>query len=185
MDIRESKWYAQLAVSGIGAPHNFEGSILSISGDMNRALQQLSPRKLASGEIEISLRIRSIPFGADKETDSLLAKAAEVEARIAEPSDLEEGNPLPGESFEQYYDRLIAQGHTPASANWFACDWFDKPQDPDLESWLVDPKAVRFRRLNCVQAEYDAALPSEYEELKHYVVANYAKFTDSMTFRKA
>lgn len=186
MDIRNGKWFGQLTITGVGTPINRDGTIMGITSEFFKDLMQLNPRALAAGNKEVVMRFSDKPFGTDKIQDSVLDKATEVAAGLdVNESEIEQGKPRSGETFEQYYDRLVAEGSSPATASFFACDWFDREQDPELLNWLADPKAIRFRQLNSINEEYAKATPEEYMILKHHVIQHYPNMTASLTFRVA
>jgi hypothetical protein len=133
------------------------------------------------GESEIIIRIRNKPFDTTREGVLLLGKAEELEALVEGEID----QPRESESYEDFYQRLLDNAYAPASAEYIAGQWFNRPVSPETTLWLNDPKAIRFRVLNSRDEEFEAALPSEYESLKHYVQTTYPDFIVGLVFRTA
>jgi hypothetical protein len=133
------------------------------------------------GESEIIIRIRNKPFDTTREGVLLLGKAEELEALVEGEID----QPRESETYEEFYQRLIDADYPRISAEYIAGEWFNKPVNPTTTLWLNDPKAIRFRVLNSRDEEFEAALPSEYDSLKHYVQTTYPEFLEGLTFRTA
>jgi hypothetical protein len=184
MDIRKDGWFARLQVNGksilLDNSRNMAstGSIMRIFAD---ALKSISAERAKQGDVTIQLTIANHVLSD--------ARVAEV-SRISEVESLLDGQPdetLPrkDESYEDYHARLLEQGFTNASAIILACQWFNKEPDHDIELWLNDTKAIRFRELNSRDEAYASALPEEYESLKNYVKTTYPEFVEHITFRTA
>ena len=183
MDMRTDKWHAQLQFSGVGKPHSISGSLTSILSWTLRTMQE-NRSKPVSGGHEINLIIRDSPFdNSTKFRESLLMKSGEVLAGL-DDTDMTR-NPDPGETFEQYFDYLVESGTAPISADMIARVWFGLEPNAEQLLWMSDEKAARFRRLNSVAAEFEAALPSEYSELKDYVIREFPHMVQNLTFRSA
>jgi hypothetical protein len=183
MDMRTPKWHAQLQLSGVGKPINISGSLATILGSAIRELQTVRPRQIAGGQ-EINLMIRDKPFNSsEKESESDLAKLLEISEQLDSSDSTRD--PLPSESFGEYYQYLINTGISPIAADSIAREWFQMPRNETVYNWQTDPKAKRFRKLNYVQSEFDKALPGEYLELKRYVTQTYPTFAAHMQFRIA
>lgn len=186
MDTRNREMHAQMTLTGVGKPFNYVGPVTGILGNFVKELVTQNPRDIADGYTEIVIRIRNKPFTDSKEAATLTDKAQEVWAGIdLKNTDIEDSKPRDGESFEDFYTRQLGRGLSKISAQFFACDWFEREQDPELLSWLDDQKAIRFRLLNSVNDVFLAALPGEYESLKQYVLAKYPNMTKHLTFRTA
>jgi hypothetical protein len=181
MDITTGTWYGQLQVGGISKPFNFEGTVTQLSIQMLKQMQQLTPRELANGK-SFTMLFSSNPFGDQKATIERNNIALEVESAIELNTHLA---PEPTDTYESYFDKLVANGTDFRTAEIVACDWFDRVPNARTGAWLNDPKAAQFRKLNSVQAAFDAALPNEYESLKRYVLAEYPEFCKGITFRTA
>ncbi len=183
MDIRKDGFYGQLVVSGVGQPSAHRGSILGIISESLKDLGALRARPNADGESEIVIRIRNKPFDTSKESAAYHDKSIEVDG-LLDSMPLDQA--LPDEDYATYHERLMSMGYPNASAMMLACDAFGlEINDTDSVLWLNDPKAVRFRELNFRHEAYDAAIPTEYESLKHYVQATYPFFCQHLTFRTA
>lgn len=182
MDISNAKLFGQIQVSGIGEPTNIEGTVQGIVRQFVIHLNQATPRKLSSGRKEITLMISDQPFTNTK-AESEQARLNEVVSGIDFSNSIR--GPLPSESFEEFYQFLASQINNDIAAMQVACDWFDRPQDPDLMNWLNDPKVTRFIRLNVSNEEFQNAMPLEYDTLKAYIISTYPKFVSNLTFRTA
>jgi len=175
MDMRTAKWHGQLALSGVGTPLIESGSISHLIGWAMKELMTQKPRQLSNGLTEINLTIRDKPFsGEKKETDSTLMKAIELEA-ILDDSQMTR-SPMVDEPIEHYVNYLVDSGMSFDAAQLIACDHYDLQLDSPLLAWMNDPKAQRFRVLNSVNGVYLTSLPSEYAELKTYVIHTYPQF---------
>lgn len=183
MNLSDPSWFAQLRISGVPAPLEFEGSVSHITLQVMKILSSANPRELADGK-QITLQFGSKPFASVASASRAIQKQAiEIESQIEFNDD--ESRPIEGETYESYYDRQITRGLSPTMAEFAANDWFDIPQNPRLTAWLNDPKAQRFRELNSSHKAFESAMPSEYESLKEYVKSEYAEFTDALVFRTA
>ena len=184
MDIRRDGFFATLSVNGRLIELQLQrGAIMSLVGEALKALTSERSRLTADGDLEIMLRIRNKPFDTSKNGALILGKAEELAALL----DTQHGEdmPAPNESYEEYYARLIAGDYTTAAAEYIAAQWFDREVNPTTTLWLNDPKAIRFRVLNSRDEEFEAALPSEYDALKHYVQTTYPEFLEGLVFRTA
>lgn len=188
MDLRKAEYFGICTVNGKTLVLNQNlcehGSIMHIFGESLKSLTAERSRPDDDGTIEIVLRIRNKPIATDKDSVSRLNRAVELDAMIEGSPD---GTmPIPGESYEDYYRRLIEVELLPKpTAELLAGQWFDRPINPDTQLWLNDPKAVRFRELNSRDEAYEGALPEEYESLKNYVKVTYPEFLTHITFRTA
>lgn len=183
MDVRDPKWYGQLQIPGVGAPKNREGTIMKMLMDFIADIQEQNARNLSSTNKQIVIRLDILPFGKDKAGNTQADKLAEVMAGIDDSNMTR--NPNPDESYEDYYQFLRDKGLNHLSAAYIAGDWFDKPAMEDLENWMADEKAIRFRLLNGNKEVFDSAHPMEYEQLKHYVIHTFPQFAENITFRTA
>lgn len=187
MDIRRDGFWGTLTLNGrnliIAENMCTRGSLMFLVGESLKTLQAERSRLTADGELEIVLRLRNKPIDTSKDGILILGKAEEVGALIEtdQPGD----KPEPNESYEDFYHRLLESDYPQASAEFIAAQWFDREVNPNTTLWLNDPKAVRFRVLNSRDEEFEAALPSEYESLKHYVQTTYPEFVEGLTFRTA
>lgn len=182
MNLTEPEWIGQMRVTGIAKPIESDGSFNQIVREFMLQLTSMNPRENSDGK-EINITLRTKPFAEDKQSRDRQQLVREVESQI-EPID-EMAGPIEGETFEQFYDRLITSGRSPATAQFVAADWFNMPQDPKLQAWLTDERAIRFRVLNTSHSAYEAAIPTEYESLKHYVMEAYPEFCAKIVFRTA
>jgi hypothetical protein len=182
MDIRRTGFFGYLTLNGRPVNLiNVNGSIMGLVADALKTLGGERPR-LADGELEIILRIRNKPFDTSMDGVMTLGKSEELAALV---DDTDADKPFDNEFYEEFYHRLLDVGYPQASAEYIAGQWFDKPVNPTTTLWLNDPKAIRFRVLNSRDEEFEAALPSEYESLKHYVQTTYPDFVENLTFRTA
>lgn len=182
MDVRKPIWHGQLSLTGIGTPSNHSGSVMQILGEILKDLQATNPRALSDGNREIVIRIRDKAYGGAKDNADL-ERVLDVEAGITLVT--EPLTPIDGMTFESYYDWLIEKQVTPATAQFLACDWFDRVVDPELVNWLADQQAIRFRQLNYNNKEFESATPTEYAILKHYVIGKYPNMTAKLVWRVA
>jgi hypothetical protein len=176
MDVRRDGWFGQLLLSGSASPKAHRGSIMGIIAE---SLKDISASRSRSEDSEIVLRLSRKPFTSDSAHQ--MEKAFEVESLVSGDAD----QPQENESFEDFYSRLISGGYTVAAAEMIAAEWFQREPNRRAVAWLHDPMAVRFRELNTRHEAYEAAMPNEYESLKHYVVTEYPEFTSHMIFRTA
>lgn len=184
MDMRDDKWFSQLKISGIGKPIDAKGSLITILGSVATQLKTAKAQKLSDGSVEIQLTIRELPFeGSYNHADSFLNRSIAVNLEL-DTSDMLRA-PNESESFEDYIDYLLSNNLGIFGADAIAREHYGLAPDPEFLNWMNDPKAIRFRTLNSVQSDFDKALPSEYSELKHYVIHTYPQFLDSITFRTA
>lgn len=183
MDIRRQGFYGYLTLNGRSVLLNGDmcckGSPMSIVAESLKSLVNEKSRLTPDGEQEIILRIRNQPASSDVMT---LGRAEEVAALIGDDSS---DVPRNDESYEEFYQRLIDSDYPRISAEYIAGEWFNRPVNPATTLWLNDPKAIRFRVLNSRDEEFEAALPSEYDSLKHYVQTTYPEFLEGLTFRTA
>lgn len=187
MDIRRIGFFATLTLNGrhlmIADKPCQSGTIMALVAESLKSLAAERSRLTADGELEICLRIRNKPIDTSKENILILGKAEEVGALIENGHNGDQ--PHENESYEEFYDRLLNSDYPQASAEFIAAQWFDREVNPTTTLWLNDTKAIRFRVLNSRDEEFEAALPSEYESLKHYVQTTYPEFLDGLTFRTA
>jgi hypothetical protein len=188
MDIRRNGWFGILSVNGknlvLGRNIVEHGSIMSLVGESLKAIGAERSRPDEDGTQEIILRIRNKPIGSDKESLTIMTRASELDSMLEGSPD--GTTPIPGESYEDYYRRLIEDEQLPrATAELLAGQWFDREVNPDTTLWLNDPKAIRFRELNSRDEAFESALPDEYERLKNYVRTTYPDFLDGIVFRTA
>lgn len=186
MDVRRDGYWGTLSLNGkhllLGDNMCQKGSIMSLVGESLKSLQGERSRLTADGELQIVLRLSNQPFDTTKEGVMILGKSEEVAALLGD----EKGDsPLEGETYEEFYQRLLDSDYPQASAEYIAAQWFDHEVSPATTLWLNDPKAIRFRVLNSRDEEFEAALPSEYESLKHYVKITYPEFLEGLVFRTA
>jgi hypothetical protein len=185
MDIRRNGFFGTLTLNGqhllLGNNMCLHGSLMSLVGESLKTLSAERSR-LVDGDMEICLRIRNKPIDASKEGVMLLGKAEELSALM---DGIDGDQPHEGESYEDFYHRLLNSDYPQASAEFIAAQWFGREVNPTTTLWLNDPKAVRFRVLNSRDEEFEAALPSEYEALKNYVRVTYPEFVAHLTFRTA
>lgn len=182
MDIRRAGYFGQVQISGAKNTEIRKGSIMGIIAESLKDIAASRSRPNADGESEIIIRIRNRPFDTSKEGVLLLGKVEEVDALLANES---ADTPLEGETFEEFYHRLLDSDYPKASAEYIAAQWFGHEVNPDIQLWLNDAKAIRFRLLNSNREAYEAALPQEYESLKNYVKTTYPEFVEHLTFRTA
>lgn len=184
MDVRKEGWFGKLTVNGQPILVNNSkdmvsaGSIIRIVGD---AIQSIHDIRSRGKDCTIQITISNMPL-----SDS---KLAEVN-RTSEIASLIEGStdasvPVPDESYEDYYSRLINLGYPSASAEMLAAQWFEREVNLTTSRWLNDPRAIRFRELNARDAAYQGAMPDEYESLKDYIKITYPDFAAHLTFRTA
>jgi hypothetical protein len=183
MDIRAKQWHSQLQITGVATPINRTGSLLSILSESIKDLQESTGRAASSGSREIILRLNVTPYGQEKHTDAQDDKIREVLSGIDDSHMIR--NPNDGESYEEYYQFLRDKGMDHLNAGFIAGDWFEKPPMEDLENWMTDERAIRFRLLNGNKEVFDSAHPMEYEQLKHYIIHEYPQFAANITFRTA
>lgn len=186
MDVRRDGFWGTLTLNGkhllLGSNSCTRGSIMNLVGESLKSLQAERSRLDADGDMQIVLRLSNKPFDTSKEGVMILGKSEEVAALLGD----EQGDsPNEGETYEEFYQRLLDSEYPQASAEYIAAQWFDHEVSPTTTLWLNDPKAVRFRVLNSRDEEFEAALPSEYESLKHYVRVTYPEFLDGLVFRTA
>jgi hypothetical protein len=182
-DLRKDGWFGQLVISGVGQPNAHRGSIMGIVGESLKDIGSQRMRVDANGDSEIVIRIRNKPFDTSKESALYMDKSIEVDALLDTSTDSDK--PIAGESYGDFFDRLITNGYPVASATMIASDWFELAVDEKTLGWLHDPKAIRFRELNSRTEAFDSALPAEYEALKNYVTRQYPFFCEHLTFRTA
>lgn len=188
MDIRRDGWFGILTINGrnilLDRNMSSHGSIMHLTGESLKAIGTERSRPDEDGTQEIILRLRNKPIGSDKDSIAMMNRANELDGMIEGSPD--STIPIPGESYEDYYRRLIEDEQLPkATAEMLAGQWFDRPVNPDTTLWLNDPKAIRFRELNSRDEAYESALPSEYEGLKNYVRITYPEFLEGIVFRTA
>jgi hypothetical protein len=181
MDIRRVGYFGQVTISGVRTPSAHKGSIMGIVAEALKDITANRSRTDESGESEIVIRIRNKPFDTSREGVLLLGKAEELEALVEGDVD----QPLENESYEDFYQRLIDNAYAPASAEYIAGQWFNRPVSPETTLWLNDPKAMRFRELNARDEMFESAHPAEYESLKNYVLTTYPEFVKGLVFRTA
>jgi hypothetical protein len=186
MDVRRDGFYGTLTLNGkhllLGDNMCSRGSIMNLVGESLKSLQAERSRLDADGELHITLRLSNKPFDTSREGIMILGKSEEVAALLGN----EKGDsPNEGETYEEFYQRLLDLDYPQASAEYIAAQWFGHEVNPTTTLWLNDPKAVRFRVLNSRDEEFEAALPSEYESLKHYVAVTYPEFLHGLVFRTA
>lgn len=183
MDVRKQGYFGQMQISGVAKPINDEGSIIGMVSQFLRDLQELNPRNLKDGK-EIIIILRDRPLQAMK-SESQLQRVNEVEAQIEIAETPIE--PYPGETYHNFIDRLVEGGVETHIAKYIANDWFDSQtaEDARLQQWQNDHKAMRFRQLNSSHKEFESAMPTEYAELKQYVLREYPEFCERITFRVA
>lgn len=187
MDMKTEKWFAQIQLSGVAIPETFEGNLIQILTKFGQTLKTTRARKLPTGT-EIILMIRDEPFNSTKkESDSLTLKAQEVIAGL-DDSNLLKG-PNPGETKTQFISRLEQLGMSLISAQMIADECFESTEFANtsdlVHQWQSDSRVQRFIQLNSIPAEFEKALPAEYEELKHYVTHTYPSIAQTLTFRTA
>lgn len=125
MDMRRKGYFAQLQVSGIANPINFEGSILEIHQASLQTLQQLTARKDSGGHKKIQLLIDTVPFGADKAEADLL-RVNELSRELEVPPD--DMAPQPNESQDAYCARLQADHLPQATIEMLIDAYFGVPE---------------------------------------------------------
>lgn len=187
MDIKDSKWFLQVSISGQGEPFTESGSIFDC---MRASMQYLNsaqaPRSTGGGK-RIAIVMQQTPFTQEKFALDFELKVAEIAAAL--PTDtLDESQPQEGETAQTYFERLDSLGYDPATAMMLTNDWFSNaPTDELMEAlrWIADPKATRFRKLNSSQEAYEAAMKNEYEDLRHYVLKVYPSQCERIVFRTA
>lgn len=183
MDIRKEGFYAYLTLNGKNILLNHDmlhhGSIMS---SVSESLKSLSQER-SKGEINIILRISNQPIDLSEKGLANFNRVTEIESML-EPSE-EVDVPSTGESYEDFYRRLLTSDYNPVSAEAIAAAWFEREVNPHTTEWLNDAKAVRFRELNSRDEAYESALPEEYERLKQYVKSTYPEFIEHLTFRTA
>jgi hypothetical protein len=156
MDIRRDAFWGHLTLNGRNVLLNgnmwTKGSVMSLVAESLKSLVNEKSRLTADGEQEIVLRIRNSPTS----TDTLqLGRIEEVEALLG---DGDGDVPHEGETYEEFFHRLLESDYPAASAEYIAAQWFKRPVNPATTSWLNDPKAIRFRVLNSRDEEFEAAL---------------------------
>lgn len=181
MDTSDSKWFGELTISGQAKPIEMRGSIKSLFAQTLVTLSKQNPRELKDGK-HIGLRFSDRPF--DSKSPSLAQKVAEVIAGLDIDPNQHDG-PFPHENYQQFHDRILAETGNPSTAQWFANDWFDLPQETQSVLWMNDAKAQRFTHLNASNKAFESALPNEYEMLKQHVQLNYPEHAAKLTFRTA
>lgn len=181
MDVKNPGWFGQMQVSGTSRVFDEFGSIIGMMGRFNRELTQLNPRELIDGK-SITIRFRDKPI--DAKVKSLTEQAMDMESQLQINED-ETGGPAEGETYVEFFDRLIGKGFHPNVARYFADDWFDKPKDEQTVRWMNDPKCARFSELQGSKVAYEQALPTEYEMLKQYVIQEYPERAKLITFKIA
>lgn len=186
MDIRRQGLFGYLSLNGKTLTLvDSKGSIMSLVAEAMRSLQSERSRLDGEGAIEILIRLRNKPMDTTKEGIMILGRAEEVGALLEGNGHVEADVPHNGESYEEFYHRLLNEQYPEPSAEFIAAQWFGREVNPQTTQWLNDTKAIRFRVLNTRDEEFEAALPSEYESLKQYVKAKYPEFVAHLTFRTA
>jgi hypothetical protein len=182
MDVRRTGFFGYLSLNGQLKPlHEKTGSIMSLVSEALKTLQAERSRLTADGELEILIRVRNKPMDTSREGVMILGRAEELEALVEGDAD----KPFHDESYEDFYHRLLDGDYSQPTAELIAAQWFGREVNPTTTLWLNDPKAQRFRELNSRDEEFEAALPSEYESLKHYVQTTYPEFCEGLVFRTA
>lgn len=182
MDISKDGFYGQLKLpEGDTIAHR--GSIMSIVAESLKDIKagRLSRSKDGS---EILIRIRDQPFDTSRDALAAMNKAVEV-SDLLDDSSVDESMPRANEDYEAFVHRLESDGYPRASSLMIAAEWYSMPKDAQAVGWLTDDKAKRFRELNTRNEAFEAALPSEYESLKQYVIAQFPDFTRDLVFRTA
>jgi hypothetical protein len=186
MDIRRAGLFGYLSLNGRNIPlHQFQGSTMSLIAEILKSLQAERSRLDGDGAFEVMIRIRNKPMDTSKEGVMILGRAEEVGALLEGNGHVEADTPRKGESYEEFYHRLLDEQYPEPSAEFIAAQWFGREVNPQTTQWLNDPKAIRFRVLNTRDEEFEAALPSEYDSLKNYVKRKYPDFVAHLTFRTA
>ncbi len=185
MDVRKTGYFGQMQISGVAKPINDEGSIIGMVSQFLRDLQELNPRSLKDGK-EIIIILRDRPLQAVK-SESQLQRVNEVEAQLDLSTITDEIVPGNNESYFEFIKRLENSGLDNQSAIYIANDWYGIENDTTsrLAQWQNDHKAIRFRQLNSSHKEFESAMPTEYAELKQYVLREYPEFCERITFRVA
>lgn len=176
MDMRKDGWHAQLQISGVTQSKQLQGSLISILGQIISELQETNPRTLANGK-----RI-TVVFGDKPMQDD------QSESFVLKPIDGQGDGPYVGELPKEFLARLISQGCTEEIAKFYVADWFADSgfvQDSQTVRWMNDPKCARFSELQSSKAAYEQALPTEYESLKQYIIAEYPERAALITFKTA
>jgi hypothetical protein len=181
VDVRRQGQFGQLVINGTPAGKVISGSVLSIVAETLKTLSEARLRNNADGESEIVIRIRNKAFDGSKDSLAIMNRSDEVADMLGSVATSE--TPNDGESYDQFVDRLEQEGWPRASALMIAADSFGIEATAD--AWTTDPKAVRFRELNSHRDAFEAALPSEYDSLKRYVIQTYPDRVEGMTFRTA
>jgi hypothetical protein len=179
MDIRAHGFHGYLKLSGIGEPHKFSGSVMSITGEMLRAIQQTSPRKI-SGAKKIEIIVSDSPI--TEQTLESMELAIEVEGSL-DSTLIQVEQPIHGEDIISFTARLINQGYSHATATTLAADAFDYEVPQEATQWLTDPAAIRLRQLHASQTAYDAADPQEAASLKSHCIRHYPAYVENMKLR--
>lgn len=170
-DTRKDGWFGRLDISTEQGGISEEGSILGIVAKLIGIIQRTKLSGQAGRVITITLSdkpIRTVTLTTESQLVSLT-----------------HDGPREGETYEQFYLRLIGDGCTESIAKYMADDWFECDPDSALLAWMNDSKAQRFMQLQASKAEYESALPSEYESLKQYVISTYPERAKQFTFRTA
>jgi hypothetical protein len=182
MDMKNTEWFGQLTVSGVGEPINLAGSVMSILNQLIPHLRDAKPRTLTEGK-SITIRFSDKPFTA-KVKQTLEELTRETEAGI-DWGDQDHQGPRPDESYSDFMTRLVAEGQPPHVAQYLADDWFDLPKDVQTQRWMADPRIQRFNELQVSKVAFESATPEEYALLKQYVLKEYPERAQLITFRTA
>lgn len=183
MDIREKGWHLHMKISGVSLPVTHEGSVMELIAHAlthiraNRVPQKrdgtkeitirLSPHKITEGTLE--------EWGKSDDAESLLDTSLAV---------LLTHNV--GETYDEFFDRLIEDGYDRASALMIAADAFDMDTttiNREQEDWLTDSRAIMFRKLHASQQSYDSADPHEAQALKDYCKSRWPERVENMRLR--
>lgn len=182
MDLRNDHFFCQVKLSGIKEPLILEGSFMHVTSEIMRLIRPLNPKDTGNGK-RIEIEFSAKPFS---EQVKLTRAELDLQLAINAIPDSDGMQPKPGETYIQYYDRLIdEQQQYPKAAKWFADDFFDMPKDSELLFWMNDEKAKRFRHLQASARAFEQASPEEYSMLKAYVIQTYPSIIKDLTFRTA
>lgn len=187
MDIKRDDWFGQMKMSGVAKPVDGQGSILAMVGEFLTQLRTLNPRDLADGK-QITITFSTNPIGGNKLQDQRQQLVHEVTESLALSKSHVDDGPAADESIDSFVNRLIASGHSSASARFIACDWYgieDAEGTERLAAWLEDPKAIRFRHLNSSSSAYESAHPTEYRGLVDDMRERFPEFIETLVLRIA
>lgn len=182
MDIKTNRWYLAIRMGESRIIPTAEQ--ISIRGALmliGQTLQEESGQFTRThGDINIQLSQR--PFL--EQTNGFLDNSA-LDAAAAE------NNPRPGESREDYAQRLRNDDLPEAAIAMMLVSWFGEAPQESLDhltlqqTWISDPMIQRLILLNSNNAEFEKCSREEYKRLKDHALATYPTMCGNMNWRTA